>query len=39
MIWKFKLIIQCLVQLGIAKKEHLFYDNIIYNRHLEDSFL
>ncbi|HCD1475473.1 TPA: tetratricopeptide repeat protein [Staphylococcus aureus] len=30
---------QCLVQLGIAKKaEHLFYDNIIYNRHLEDSF-
>ncbi len=31
---------QCLVQLGIAKKaEHLFYDNIIYNRHLEDSFM
>lgn len=22
----------------LLKAEHLFYDNIIYNRHLEDSF-
>lgn len=30
---------QSLVQLGVAKKaEHLFYDNIIYNRHIEDSY-
>ncbi len=29
---------QCLVQLANRQAEHLFYDNIIYNRHLEDSF-